>query len=169
MSGFQTIPCRFEVLKLHDWKKALEIYHPEYQLVSDILGQGTSIKMKLVPFKYPFTVEQIFEYFTAPATSLYLAQMAYVYCYIQAKNCTPVSAAIPPLASFQQERDAAHLRITSQNVRFVQPVEANQPTWASMVCNRFRWANKKSYVSLSGEIGEGIHYKMLCCWIAEID
>ncbi|MFO0180905.1 MAG: hypothetical protein ACK517_03875 [bacterium] len=151
---------------MQNWKHVLGIYHPKYQLVDEVRGYGSSLEFRLVPFRYPYTVNEIFDYYTAPATALYLAQMAYVYCYLQAMNATEIAIAIPAASNFQREQDAAKLRIASQNIRFSRPVASTERVWASMRCNKFRWAQKNSYVNLIGNIGEGIHFTMLCCWIS---
>jgi hypothetical protein len=58
-------------------QKYLGIYHAQYQLVKNVYYEKGAIKAELIPFIYPFTVDDA-DYVNATQLHLYLSQLAYI-------------------------------------------------------------------------------------------
>lgn len=58
-------------------QKYLGIYHAQYQLVKNVLYEKGAIKAELIPFIYPFTVDDA-DYVNATQLHLYLSQLTYI-------------------------------------------------------------------------------------------
>lgn len=58
-------------------QKYLGIYHNQYQLVKNVSYENGSLKAELIPFIYPFTVDDA-DYVNATQLHLYLSQLTYI-------------------------------------------------------------------------------------------
>lgn len=66
-----------EEIKDAEVQKYLGIYHAQYQLVKNVFYEKGAIKAELIPFIYPFTVDDA-DYVNATQLHLYLSQLTYI-------------------------------------------------------------------------------------------
>lgn len=64
-------------VKDQEVQKYLGIYHPQYQLVKKVFYKDGELKAELIPFIYPFTVDDA-DYVNATQLHLYLSQLTYI-------------------------------------------------------------------------------------------
>ena len=143
-----------------DISRILDIYRPEYRYVTDAGISGFRLSCKLRQVHYPYTVNEVFKYVTAPTATFLACQLAYVLVGGLILVGNEVASSILSWQEFIQFRDAAILRFTRCDTLFRGEVANAQNIPASISICRHRRAPFGRYCSMSFSIGGGITGKI---------
>ncbi len=137
--------------------EVLHIYKPEYRLVRNSIIEGLSLEAELHAVPYPYTIDEVFDYVTAPTANLIACQLSYVLVggllFLETKH---PSAPDLDWKTFLRLRDKALLKFSSFRFDFRSEVKNISGTICRAELLHIKRVMGHVHTDIRYQIGQGI-------------
>lgn len=145
------------LLSEKDVTKILDIYHPEYQYITNARIHDLTLRCIIGPITYPYTQHEVFQYITAPTTALLVSQLAYVLIGGLVIHKHPsLSQFFRDLKEFRLARDKAALKFGKLDMKFQSQIPISSSVKGVISLSELRMFNKRLHGIMSFQIGDSI-------------
>lgn len=138
----------------------LSIYKPEHRYITEADLGGLHLSCSLRLSVYPYTIEQPFDYVTAPSAVLLICQMMYLLVGGLVLEENPVADVIGGWDRFLSLRDDAFLRIGNLQTDFLAKVDNKVPISGEISIERHHRFRSVMHARFRYRIGSGIKGKV---------